>query len=142
MTSSPLVLTPQHFGSLVFERHTSRYLPFDDEATALLRALARRPFQHVIADAPVADHPALEAFFSALQKRPTFALLNQTRQRTASAIRFGRESTRWEKHEAPDRGARDRGLVDCQGGERGVSRSRHEATGRRFSRCGTGDAAC
>ncbi len=31
-----LVLIPQHFGCLVFERRTSRYLPFDREATALL----------------------------------------------------------------------------------------------------------
>jgi MoaA/NifB/PqqE/SkfB family radical SAM enzyme len=33
----PLVLIPQHFGSLIFDRRTSRYLPFDHEATAVLR---------------------------------------------------------------------------------------------------------
>jgi radical SAM protein with 4Fe4S-binding SPASM domain len=32
-----LVLIPQYFGSLVFDRRTSRYLPFDREATAVLR---------------------------------------------------------------------------------------------------------
>jgi radical SAM protein with 4Fe4S-binding SPASM domain len=32
----PLVLVPQHFGCLVFDRRSSRYLPFDLEATALL----------------------------------------------------------------------------------------------------------
>ena len=32
----PLVLIPQHFGALVFDRRTSRYLPFDEDATALL----------------------------------------------------------------------------------------------------------
>src|ERR1043165_2497990 len=37
----PLVLVPQYFGSLVFDRRTSRYLPFDREATALLLALPR-----------------------------------------------------------------------------------------------------
>ena len=37
---SPFVLIPQPFGSLVFERRTCRYLPFDVEATQLLQALA------------------------------------------------------------------------------------------------------
>jgi len=37
----PLVVIPQHFGSLVFDRRTSTYAPFDHDATALLvRALA------------------------------------------------------------------------------------------------------
>lgn len=36
---TPLALVPQHFGSLVFDRRTARYLPFDAEATALLRRL-------------------------------------------------------------------------------------------------------
>jgi radical SAM protein with 4Fe4S-binding SPASM domain len=36
----PLVLIPQPFGSLVFERRTCRYLPFDAEATGLLLDLA------------------------------------------------------------------------------------------------------
>ncbi|MFO0549513.1 MAG: radical SAM protein [Polyangiaceae bacterium] len=39
MTSrSPLVLIPEHFGSLVFDRRTSRYAPFDHETKALLLA--------------------------------------------------------------------------------------------------------
>jgi MoaA/NifB/PqqE/SkfB family radical SAM enzyme len=33
----PLVFIPQHFGALIFDRRTSRYLPFDREASALLR---------------------------------------------------------------------------------------------------------
>ena len=32
-----VVIVPQHFGSLVFDRATSRYLPFDHETTAILR---------------------------------------------------------------------------------------------------------
>lgn len=32
----PLVLVPQYFGSIVFDRRTSRYIPFDHETTALL----------------------------------------------------------------------------------------------------------
>lgn len=39
---NPLVLVPQHFGSLVFDRRTSRYLPFDHESTRLLLALHAR----------------------------------------------------------------------------------------------------
>jgi radical SAM protein with 4Fe4S-binding SPASM domain len=35
----PLTLIPQHFGSIVFDRRTSRYVPFDREATDLLRQL-------------------------------------------------------------------------------------------------------
>jgi radical SAM protein with 4Fe4S-binding SPASM domain len=33
----PLVLIPEFFGSLVFDRRNSRYMPFDHEATAVLR---------------------------------------------------------------------------------------------------------
>ena len=33
----PLVLIPQYFGSLIFDRRTSRYLPFDHECTRLFR---------------------------------------------------------------------------------------------------------
>ncbi|MFO0604510.1 MAG: radical SAM protein [Polyangiales bacterium] len=43
MSLAPSVLVPQHFGSLVFDRNTSRYLPFDREVTALLVAAKERP---------------------------------------------------------------------------------------------------
>ncbi len=33
----PLVLIPQYFGSLVFDRRNARYLPFDHECTRILR---------------------------------------------------------------------------------------------------------
>src|SRR5919108_663230 len=33
---APLVLIPEYFGCLVFDRRTSRYLPFDAETTGLL----------------------------------------------------------------------------------------------------------
>jgi radical SAM protein with 4Fe4S-binding SPASM domain len=48
----PLVLTPQFFGSLLFDRRTSRYLPFDAEATRLLRGLVTDPVDAVLATAP------------------------------------------------------------------------------------------
>lgn len=41
---APFVLVPQYFGCTVFDRGTSRYLPFDAEATALLRRAADTPF--------------------------------------------------------------------------------------------------
>jgi MoaA/NifB/PqqE/SkfB family radical SAM enzyme len=43
MVRPPLVLIPQHFGSLVFDRRTSRYAPFDHAATAVLRAALATP---------------------------------------------------------------------------------------------------
>jgi radical SAM protein with 4Fe4S-binding SPASM domain len=39
----PLVVIPQYFGSLVFDRRTSRYAPFDRETTAILRAALHTP---------------------------------------------------------------------------------------------------
>ncbi|MGC4113969.1 MAG: radical SAM protein [Myxococcales bacterium] len=41
----PLVLVPQHFGSLVFDRRTARYLPFDHDATEFLCRSAATPWQ-------------------------------------------------------------------------------------------------
>ncbi|SEG87212.1 radical SAM additional 4Fe4S-binding SPASM domain-containing protein [Thermomonospora echinospora] len=48
---APLVLVPQFFGSLVFDRRTSRYLPFDADATALLRRLRDVPLERALAEA-------------------------------------------------------------------------------------------
>ncbi|WP_007516384.1 radical SAM protein [Pseudofrankia saprophytica] len=45
----PLVVVPQHFGSTVFDRRTSRYLPFDAAATAVLTELAEAPIGEVLA---------------------------------------------------------------------------------------------
>lgn len=46
--NAPFVLVPQYFGSTVFDRSTSRYLPFDAETTALLRQLQVEPFAQVL----------------------------------------------------------------------------------------------
>jgi radical SAM protein with 4Fe4S-binding SPASM domain len=48
--TGPLVLIPQHFGCLVFDRRTSKYLPFDADATALLQRLRAEPFDVVLAE--------------------------------------------------------------------------------------------
>jgi len=45
----PLVLIPQFFGSLIFDRRTSRYLPFDRESTDFLKACTQRSAFELIA---------------------------------------------------------------------------------------------
>ncbi|MCW3100744.1 MAG: hypothetical protein JWL77_6362 [Chthonomonadaceae bacterium] len=42
--NAPLVLIPQFFGCTVFDRGTSKYLPFDAETTALMRRSLALPF--------------------------------------------------------------------------------------------------
>ncbi len=69
----PLVLVPQYFGSLVFDRRTSRYAPFDHETTALLRRVAEIGWFGTIAEerdeerqrllADFFDHFDREGFF-------------------------------------------------------------------------------
>lgn len=51
----PLVVIPQHFGSLVFDRRTSRYAPFDHETTALLVRAIDAPIWQLAEDAAVAE---------------------------------------------------------------------------------------
>src|SRR5947209_1721812 len=46
----PFVLVPQYFGSTVFDRSKSKYLPFDHQATALLRRLRNNSFDSVLAE--------------------------------------------------------------------------------------------
>jgi radical SAM protein with 4Fe4S-binding SPASM domain len=65
MPRKPLVLVPQYFGSLVFDRRTSRYLPFDREATELLLALHRAPIDRVLTAAPDGDERAARERFIA-----------------------------------------------------------------------------
>jgi radical SAM protein with 4Fe4S-binding SPASM domain len=48
----PLALVPQHFGSVVFDRRTSRYLPFDREATDLLRQLLYNDIDSILRTIP------------------------------------------------------------------------------------------
>ncbi len=44
----PLVVVPQHFGSLIFDRGSSRYYPFDVEATAFLTSLIETPLSEAV----------------------------------------------------------------------------------------------
>src|SRR5262245_42629968 len=71
----PLVLVPQHFGALVFDRRTSRYLPFDYEATALLRALYADGIDGVVAAIADADERgAVLRFIDCFSARNFFRL--------------------------------------------------------------------
>jgi mycofactocin biosynthetic radical S-adenosylmethionine protein MftC len=45
----PFVLVPQFFGSIVFDRSTSKYLPFDQESTRLLLRLRSESFDCILA---------------------------------------------------------------------------------------------
>jgi radical SAM protein with 4Fe4S-binding SPASM domain len=72
---NPLVLVPQHFGCLAFERRTSRYLPFDHEAASLLLRLRREPIDAVLAVLPDADErEAVADFFACFERRGFFGL--------------------------------------------------------------------
>jgi hypothetical protein len=55
------VLVRQHFGSTVFDRTTSRYYPFDREATAVLLRLGSEPIDALLTSA--VDPEALWDFF-------------------------------------------------------------------------------
>lgn len=67
VVSAPLVIVPQHFGSLVFDRATSRYLPFDAETTALLRLLTTNLPGEVAGE--VSDLEAFAQFHRAISAR-------------------------------------------------------------------------
>jgi mycofactocin biosynthetic radical S-adenosylmethionine protein MftC len=69
----PLELIPQPFGSLVFERCTGRYLPFDQEATDLLAELASEPIDRVIAKR-TAQRTEVARFYERLYRRGFFTL--------------------------------------------------------------------
>jgi len=49
-TRAPFVLVPQYFGSTVFDRGRSKYLPFDDQATDLLLRLRSDSFDRILAE--------------------------------------------------------------------------------------------
>src|SRR5262249_1341972 len=71
----PLVLIPQYFGCLIFERHTSRYLPFDLEAAKLLLALSRCPLDAVLTAIPDDDErAAVTRFIDCFYQRGFFDL--------------------------------------------------------------------
>lgn len=72
MIRPPYVLIPQWFGSLVFERRSVRYLPFDHEATALLLDLHKRPISAVLADLDGERRDMAEGLVDAFHPRGFF----------------------------------------------------------------------
>ena len=70
----PLVLVPQYFGSTVFDRRTSRYVPFDHETTDVLRRSIDTPIGEIVDSAPEEQREALGAFASAFYERAFFTL--------------------------------------------------------------------
>lgn len=78
VSRKPLVLIPQYFGSLIFDRRSSRYLPFDHESTAVLRELAGTPFDAVHSHWAQTQSPecvlALERFFEGFEDFGFFTL--------------------------------------------------------------------
>lgn len=73
MNRHRLVVIPQHFGSLVFDRRTSRYMPFDREATGLLLATRDETWDGVVASSTDAAQRTRRAdFFEYLMARGFF----------------------------------------------------------------------
>jgi radical SAM protein with 4Fe4S-binding SPASM domain len=71
----PLVLIPQYFGCLVFDRRTSRYLPFDREATELLLALHGASIDEVLGGVKdPAEQEAVVGFFHCFYERGFFGV--------------------------------------------------------------------
>ncbi len=68
----PLVLTPQHFGALVFERATSRYVPFDAAAAQLLARLQHAGIDELAHGLPPAEAETARGFFDAFEPRGYF----------------------------------------------------------------------
>jgi radical SAM protein with 4Fe4S-binding SPASM domain len=71
----PRVVIPQYFGCLVFDRRTSRYLPFDCEATKLLLALHRLTIDEVLGGLEeTTEQQAVMDFFDCFYERGFFGV--------------------------------------------------------------------
>jgi radical SAM protein with 4Fe4S-binding SPASM domain len=72
---APVVLVPQFFGSVVFDRSTSRYVPFDTETTEVFRRTSRMPIDALLDEI---DDPErrrrVDAFFEDFYRRGFFTL--------------------------------------------------------------------
>ncbi len=66
------VLVPQYFGSMVFDRSTSRYMPFDHRATAVLKRSVDTSIRKVISDASLDEQPDLVDFYESLSRKHFF----------------------------------------------------------------------
>ena len=66
-SSSPLVLIPQHFGSLLFDRDSVRYLRFERAATDCLEQLMVHSAGELWSQTPSGDREELERFLDHLE---------------------------------------------------------------------------
>ncbi len=74
----PLVLIPQYFGCLIFDRRSSRYFPFDQESTDLLLTLHCQPLGAILSQVTAPqERMALELFFESFYERGFFDLTGQ-----------------------------------------------------------------
>jgi len=60
------VLVPQYFGSLVFDRSSSRYMPFDHRATEVLKSAIETPMHQIISEIEVSQQAELIDFYESL----------------------------------------------------------------------------
>lgn len=75
LADAPVILIPQHFGSLVFVRETSKYLPFDAETTRLLHESCTVPFFALVGKQPTPEkREQMAAFFSHFYDKGFFTL--------------------------------------------------------------------
>lgn len=63
LATAPFILIPQYFGSTVFDRSTSKYLPFDAETTELLRQSKIQPFFTLIDSLPTHEKQTVAGAF-------------------------------------------------------------------------------
>lgn len=71
----PLALIPQYFGCVVFDRRTSRYIPFDQEATDLLCALEGHDIDTVLCNTKDdLQKDRIRAFFEDFYERGFFTV--------------------------------------------------------------------
>lgn len=71
--SAPLILVPQYFGCTIFERQSSKYLPFDQETTDLWVRLKCEPFEAILNEAKEENkRDALWKFYEYFYRRGYF----------------------------------------------------------------------
>lgn len=68
----PLVLVPQYFGSTVFDRRSSRYMPFDHAATDILLRTRTEPVGAVVGQSPEDQKDTIGAFAEAMYDKGLF----------------------------------------------------------------------
>lgn len=70
----PLVLIPQHFGCMIFDRRTSRYQPFDEEATGVFQGLIDCPAAEYLAALPAVHRARFEDFIEFFERADFFGV--------------------------------------------------------------------